>query len=124
MGGGIVQSSSISSAADIGARIREARLAQRMSQAELAEKSNISLPHISEIELGKADIRLQGFIRIIEALQVSSDVILKANVPAVSQLLVQEYADLLSDCTPEEIQALITITKQLKTTMRTHKTEE
>lgn len=119
-----MQSSSMSSAADIGVRIREARLAQRMSQAELAEKSNISLPHISEIELGKADIRLQGFIRIIEALQVSADTILKANVPSVSQLLVQEYADLLSDCTPEEIQALITITKQLKTTMRTHKTEE
>lgn len=119
-----MQPSSMSSAADIGARIREVRLAQGMSQAELAEKSNISLPHISEIELGKADIRLQGFIRIIEALQVSADSILKANVPSVSQLLVQEYADILSDCSPKEIQALIEITKQLKITMRTHKTED
>lgn len=114
----------MSSAADIGARIRKARLVQRMSQAELAEKTSISLPHISVIELGKADIRLQAFIRIIEALQVSADMILKANVPTVSQLLVLEYTDLLSDCTPEEIQALITITKQLKTTMRTHTKEE
>lgn len=119
-----MQTSSMSSAAEIGARIREARLAQRMSQAELAEKSNISLPHISEIELGKADIRLQGFIRIIETLQVSSDSIIKANVPSVSQLLIQDYAELLSDCTPEEIQALIHITKQLKETMRTHKTDD
>lgn len=119
-----MQTSSMSSAAEIGARIREARLAQRMSQAELAEKSNISLPHISEIELGKADIRLQGFIRIIEALQVSSDSIIKANVPSVSQLLIQDYAELLSDCTPEEIQALIHITKQLKETMRTYKTDD
>lgn len=119
-----MQSGSMSSAADIGARIREARLARRMSQAELAEKSNISLPHISEIELGKADIRLQNFIRIIEALQVSSDEIIKASVPSVSHLLIQEYADMLADCTPEEVQALITITKQLKTTMRTNKAEE
>lgn len=119
-----MQPGSMSSAADIGARIREARLARKMSQAELAEKSNISLPHISEIELGKADIRLQSFIRIIEALQVSSDEIIKASVPSVSQILTQEYADLLADCTPEEIQALVTITKQLKETMRTHKTEE
>ena len=119
-----MQTSSLSSAADIGARIREVRLTQGMSQAELAEKSNISLPHISEIELGKADIRLQGFIRVIEALQVSADAIIKANVPSVSQLLIQEYVDILSDCTPKEIQALVTITKQLKTTMRTHKTDE
>ena len=119
-----MQSGNMSSTTEIGARIREARIARKMGQAELAEKSNIRLPHISEIELGKADIRLQGFIRIIEALQVSADIILKARVPTVSQLLVQEYADLLSDCTPEEIQALITITRQLKTTMRTHKTEE
>ena len=57
-----MQPGSMSSAADIGARIREARMARRMSQAELAEKSNISLPHISEIELGKTDIKLQSFI--------------------------------------------------------------
>ena len=44
-----MQPGSMSSAADIGARIREARLARKMSQAELADKSNISLPHISEI---------------------------------------------------------------------------
>ena len=119
-----MHSGNISGAAEIGARIREARLARKMSQSELAEKSNISLPHISEIELGKADIRLQSFIRIIEALQVSSDAIIKARVPAVSQLLYQEYADTLADCTPDEIEALIRITKQLKETMRTHRTEE
>lgn len=118
-----MRTGSISSAAEIGARIREARLAQKMSQSELAEKANISLPHISEIELGKADIRLQSFIRIIEVLQVSSDAIIKADVPAVSQLLYQEYAELLTDCTSEEIQALIRITKQLKETMRAHNAE-
>ena len=37
---------------------------------------------------------------------------------------VRGYAELLADCTPEEIQALIRITKQLKETMRTHKAEE
>ena len=75
-----MRQSSMSSASEIGARIRELRIAQRMSQAELAEKSNISLPHISEIELGKSDMKLQNFIRIIEALQVSSDSIIKAYI--------------------------------------------
>ena len=115
-----MQPSPMTSSAEIGARIREARIARKMSQAELAEKSSISLPHISEIELGKTDIRVQSFIRIIEALQVSADAILRANVPAVEPVLEQDYHEVLADCTPEEIQALISITKQLKQTMRVH----
>ena len=33
----------------IGARIRNARIEQKMSQADLAAKANISLPHISSL---------------------------------------------------------------------------
>ena len=38
----------------IGARIREERQIQKMSQATLAELSNVSLPMISNIENGKS----------------------------------------------------------------------
>ena len=38
----------------IGQRIREARIACEMSQADLAYAAGISVPHISDIELGKA----------------------------------------------------------------------
>lgn len=119
-----MQTGAISSPVEIGARIREARITRNMSQAELAEKANVSLSHVSDIELGKTDIRLQGFIRIIEALQISADEIIRASVPEVSRILSSEYYQVLADCTPEEIHALTAITKQLKETMRTHKTEE
>ena len=36
----------------IGARIRDVRLQRNMSQAELAEKAFISVPHMSEVENG------------------------------------------------------------------------
>lgn len=39
----------------IGARIREVRIEKKMSQADLAEKAHMSLPHISEIELGRQE---------------------------------------------------------------------
>ena len=39
----------------IGLRIRNARVDRKMSQAELAAKANISLPHISSIELKNKD---------------------------------------------------------------------
>ena len=50
----------------IGSRIREARVGRRMSQADLAAKANISLPHVSAIETGKTNMKLESFIRIIE----------------------------------------------------------
>ena len=55
----------------IGSRIRETRIKNGMSQADLAVKANISLPHISDIERGKSNMILPSFIRITEALEVA-----------------------------------------------------
>mgnify|MGYP004576826243 CR=1 FL=1 len=52
----------------IGARIRDVRLQRNMSQAELAEKAFISVPHMSEVENGKTKLRLSTFVYITEAL--------------------------------------------------------
>ena len=57
----------------IGARIRQVRQQRDMSQAALAAKAGLSLPHISDIELGKVSMRISSFVRIVEALQVSAD---------------------------------------------------
>jgi predicted transcriptional regulator len=45
----------------IGSRIREARVKCGMSQSDLAVKANISLPHISDIELGKTNMMLSSY---------------------------------------------------------------
>lgn len=108
----------------IGLRIRNARIEQKMSQAELAAKANISLPHISSIELGKTKMLLSTFIRVIEALQVSSDSILRANVPSVTSLYTSEMAELFDDCTPAELESLKAIVKNLKTTMRNNQNNQ
>ena len=42
----------------IGSRIRDARVAKGMSQTDLAEKANLSLPLISNVELGKTRIHV------------------------------------------------------------------
>ena len=103
---------------EIGKRIREVRLARQMSQLELATKAKVSLPHISEIERGRKSMKLETFIRIIEALQVSADEILRANVPEVSRLYQNEFAGILEDCTPQEAEAMKQILLQVKRTMR------
>lgn len=106
----------------IGSRIREVRVKKGMSQAELAAKANISLPHISDLELGKSRMMLASFVRITEALQVSADLLLRPDIPEVKNLYQSEFADILDDCTPAEIDSILKIVKELKTTM--HKKAE
>ena len=84
----------------VGSRIRDARINRRMSQADLAAKANISLPHVSNIEKGKTSMKLETFIRIIEALQVSADSLLRPDVPEVRSLYQSEFDELLADCSP------------------------
>lgn len=109
---------------EIGERIRRARQAKNMSQQELSVKADISLPHISEIENGKKSMKLVTFIRIIEALQVSADSIIRADVPCVNKLYQNEFSEMVADCTPKEIEALKKIILELKQTMRSGKATE
>ncbi len=109
---------------EIGERIRDARMFKKMSQQELATKANISLPHISDIEHGKQSMKLITFVRIIEALQVSADEILRADVPVVNQLYQNEFSQIVEDCTPTEIESLKRILLQVKQSMRTAPSQE
>ena len=108
----------------IGLRIRNARVDRKMSQAELAAKANILLPHISSIELGKTKMLLSTFTRVIEALQVSADSILRANVPTVTTMYASEIAELFEDCTTSELESLKAIVKNLKATMRNNQNNQ
>lgn len=101
----------------VGSRIRELRIKKGMSQADLASKASISVPHMSSIELGKSQMMLPMFVRLLEVLDVSADYLLRADVTSVNGLYQTEFADLLSDCTPQEMESILQIVKQLKTTL-------
>lgn len=105
----------------IGARIRATRLEKKMSQAELAEKAHLCLPQISEVELGKVKMNLYTFIKIVEALQVSADSILRPDTPEMKSVFQGEFSELLSDCTAAETESILKIVKELKVTMHTKK---
>ena len=107
----------------VGSRIRELRQRKGMSQADLAVKANISVPHMSSIELGKSQMMLPMFVRLLEVLDVSADYLLRANVTSVNTLYQSEFNELLADCTPQEMDSILKIVQQLKTTMH-QKTED
>ena len=108
----------------IGERIRARRLALGMSQAELAAKADISLPRVSKLENAKEEMKLSTFIKVAEALQISTDELIRANVPTTSDLNKALFSEILDDCTASEQQVIITTVKQLKKAMRENKDKE
>ena len=102
----------------IGARIREIRIKNGMSQADLAVAAHISLPHISDIEHGKTKMLLATFVRITEALQVSADVLLRPDTPQVNSIYQSEFKEILIDLSPAEIDSILKIVKELKSTLQ------
>ena len=101
----------------VGQRIKAARKARGLSQAELAKKAGLSLPLISQIENGKSKMLVPTLVAILEALEVSADSILQPETPSMAQQYQGEIHELLSDCTPAQIKAIAQIVRQVKATM-------
>lgn len=60
----------------IGKRIRDRRKECKMKQEDLAEKTNLTVTYISMIERGEKMPRLETFVSIVNALNVSADQLL------------------------------------------------
>ena len=103
---------------EIGTRIRESRKAKKLSQNELSEIVQVSPSYMSDIENGKVNISLEVFMRLTEALQVSADWLLRTDVPQVAHIQSGELAEILSDCSAQETQALIKMLRSMKNTLR------
>lgn len=64
----------------MGDRIKEARRKQQLTQEQLAERLDISVEFVSQIERGLKLPSMQVFIKLIEALNVSADYLLRDSV--------------------------------------------
>lgn len=60
----------------IGKNIRKFRLAKKMRQEDLAEKSGLSANYVGMVERGEKIPSLETFIKIVNALEVSADMLL------------------------------------------------
>ena len=80
-------------------RIHVIRKARKLTQAELAERANLSVPYISHIENGIKQASLQAVVNIAEALGCTVDKLLYEDHLNRRNLWQPELAELLSDCT-------------------------
>ena len=106
----------------IGSRIREIRLSKGMPQEKLAELADVSVPHMSHIETGATKLGLPTIVRIANVLESSVDELLCGSLMRGKDVLKNEYAELLSDCSPDEVKLITDMAKAMKKSLRDKKT--
>lgn len=106
---------------EFGQRIKAARLARGLTQDELAERLDISQNHLSRLELGRTKCGILVFLHLVEALQISSDVLLRPDIPSDTVISSTELNSILEDCTQYEAAAIVKMARELKATLRAHR---
>ena len=102
----------------IGIRIKELRKAKGWTQAKLAEKSGIEPSNISHIERAATKLSLPTMINIANSLGVTLDEIAYGSLVKNSHISVRMINEILSDCSPEELNALAKVIKTTKAVLR------
>lgn len=73
---------------NISNQILDLPVSKEITQQELAERTNISVPYISQIENSRRNISLETFVKIVDALEVSlSDCFLPYSVPQDTEMM-------------------------------------
>lgn len=76
----------------IGSKIKEARERAHLTQEELAEIIDISPTHMSVIERGVKTPKLDTFVKIVKALNLSADALLLDGMDQVNDSIVAELS--------------------------------
>lgn len=102
----------------IGQQIRAARLRRKMTQAQLAETADLSVPYISHVERGKKRVSLDALLRISQALEVTVDQLLSGAQPQDKDAYLPEIGELFGDCTLRERRILRDVAIAVKNGLR------
>lgn len=92
----------------IGKKIKENRRNLGITQEVLAEKVNVSIPHISRIECGFSSPSLQTLVDICNVLGITIDDLMQDSLSARPNIN-RQLEDLLSDCSKAEVNFLANV---------------
>ena len=103
----------------IGMRVRFFRRRKGLSQEQLAELVDISVPHMSHIETGNTKLSLPVFVALADVLEVRADELLHDPAPEHDSAL-RDLMGILDGCSPQQARCIADIAKATKTAMDAH----
>lgn len=83
-------------------RVSNIRKEKKLTQAQLAEKANLTNNYISNIETHHSIPSLETLVKICNALEVTPNDLLVGTVQTSSEYFVQETFEKFNQCTPRE----------------------
>lgn len=90
----------------IGNKLFSIRKEAGLTQAEVAEKANISDRTYADIERGDSNMRAESMINICNALQITpNDIFVDNDTP--QNLQKEEILNRLNECTPKELETAL-----------------
>ena len=96
----------------LGERIKREREKKKITQEKLAEMIDCSIAHISHVETGRTEPSLKLVIKIINSLQISSDLLLCDYLQQAEYVFENELADIMEECTETEIKFVVENAKE------------
>ena len=102
---------------EIGARLKQARLARNLTQSQLAEKADISISFLSNLENGRQTMNILTLVSLLDILNISADWLLNNGTDSANHAAALEIEKELAACTPKERDAILALTRTMKTTI-------
>lgn len=88
--------------AALGQKIREARSKRGYTQQALAQEAGIGIMYLGEIERGIKMPSMRIFIKLIEALDISADYVLRDELTSGEGYIYDELTEKLKNLTPRQ----------------------
>ena len=93
----------------IGNNLYKVRKAKGLTQAEVAEKAELSDRTYADIERGSVTMRVDSLLKICTALHISpNDILVSNEVPEITE---KDIADKMKDCSPAEKETALRLLK-------------
>ena len=105
----------------LGQRIREARLAAKLSQEQLAEIVGLTSQHISHTEVATTKISLPALVKIANALHTTVDKLLYDSIHDSKSQLMDNVQQVFADCDPDEVYVMLEAASAVKKSIRVRK---
>ena len=102
----------------LGKRIKVARAVKGWSQVELADRADLSVTFLSNIENAHSKASLATFVKIANALEIGVDGLLCDSLKECNIQLNKQLASVIEDCSDYELRIIVGMVVSIKSTLR------
>lgn len=104
----------------IGVRVRATRKKLGLTQEDLANRTELTVPYISNIENNHTKLSLVTITAIANALETTIDSLMYDNLNVLTTQYDADIKDIVDDCTDKEKAIILDVVRQLKVSLRSN----